>query len=66
MSAFSTLRITRGAAMRMMIQEITGPISDERLERFLDELLRDRLYNVRIISDYEQDNDDDLLPAQSL
>lgn len=50
MSAFSTLRITRGTALRYLhehLQEAT----DEMLGNIMDDLLKESLRNVLIVQD---------------
>lgn len=61
MSAYSTLKITRSAARRKLLEAIMGDFPDALLERFLDDLLEPRLYNAVIVSDSEKENDDYLL-----
>jgi hypothetical protein len=60
MSAYSTLRITRSRAKNMIIQSMFGEIDDELLERYLDKLLEPRLYNARIVSDDDKNDDCEL------
>lgn len=59
MSAYSTINITRSAAKDAIFNMIWN-VSDSQLETFMDEILRDRLYNVRIVPD-DHENQDELL-----
>lgn len=59
MGAHSTIRITRTAAQRYIMTEFLT-MGDEQLERIMDTLLEGRLYNVRFVSD-DEENDDGLL-----
>jgi len=58
MSAYTTLRITRGKATELMIRKIAGGCTDNDLEAFLEVELYPRLYNARIVPD-DSENDDD-------
>ena len=60
MSAYSTLRITRSRAKNMIMQSMFGEIDDELLECYLDKLLEPRLYNARIVSDDDKNDDCEL------
>ncbi len=60
MSAFSTLNITRGKAVQVLLDKIAAGLSDEELAAFLDRELEPRLYNVRIVSD-DEPNDDEVV-----
>lgn len=57
MSAYTTLRITRGKALEIMIRRIAGAPTNEKLETFLRHELEDRLLDVRIVSDDEENDD---------
>lgn len=59
MGAHSTLRITRAAARQYIMTEFLT-MGDEALESVMDRLLDGRLYNVRIVGD-EEENDDEQL-----
>jgi hypothetical protein len=58
MSAYTTLKITRTKAILLLMSKLNGGPSDEMLEDFLDGLLRERLYNARIVPDGEENDDD--------
>lgn len=58
MSAYTTLRLTREKVVSLIIQEMMTSLSTDQLERMADEILERRLYNVKIVSD-EQDNDNE-------
>lgn len=60
MSAYSTINITRGKAMKTWLEKFANGLSDEELERFMDEELDSRLYNCRIVPDHCE-NDDNLI-----
>lgn len=60
MGANSTIQITRGAAQRFLVQKMMGNLPEATLEILMDEFLRERLYNVRIVDDGDA-NDDTLL-----
>lgn len=60
MSAYSTINITRSKAIETMIRQISSGVSDETLEEFMDVFLRARLYNVRIVPD-DSENDNDVV-----
>ena len=57
MSAYSTINITRSAAKAKLIEALMIDVSDERLERFMDDLMADRLYNVNIVPDGSENDD---------
>lgn len=57
MSAFSTLKITRGRAYRLVLDHLAVGLSDDDLEAMCDRILEGRLYNCRIVDD-GQENDD--------
>jgi hypothetical protein len=59
-SAYSTLRITRTKAKAYVLETLLN-LSDEQLEGYLDAALEPRLYNSRIVSDDDQDNDNERL-----
>ena len=61
MSAYSTIRITRAKAKAMTIAYILEyGCHDEMLRNFCDEILHDRLYNVRIVDDGEENDEERL------
>lgn len=61
MSAYSTLRISRTRAKLMVIEYISRyGCNDSMLESFCDELLHERLYNVRIVDDGEENDENRL------
>ena len=58
MGAHSTLRVTRSRAIAELAKALLGDVTDERLEKFMDDLLDERLYNAIIVPDGEPNNDD--------
>lgn len=56
MGAFSTVSITRSAA-KTAAREWIDRCDDEELGRVMDQLLRERLYNTRIVNDDEPAED---------
>ena len=60
MGAYSTLQITRGKAIEVMMRELHSEPSNDTLERFMDEYLESRLYNCTIVPD-GYDNDDEVV-----
>lgn len=60
MSAFSTLCITRDTATKLYIQE-HQIITDEKLEKFMDDFLESKLYNCIIVNNDAEVNDDNLI-----
>ncbi len=60
MSAYSTLIITRTTAVNKILASIINA-NNEELERMLDAVLEDRLYNCRIVPDTCEENDDAVL-----
>ena len=61
MSAFSTLNITREKAIQFLISKVASA-DNETLVNMLDKALQDRLYNVRIVPDWDnKENDDNVL-----
>lgn len=59
MSAFSTLRITRTKALEMLLGHVMRA-PDDHLARWLDDVLRERLYNARVVPDGEANDEDRL------
>ena len=59
MGAYSTLNITRSKAKQIMIDRLMGDITDDELEKFMDDYLEPRLYNCRIVADGDDYNNDD-------
>jgi hypothetical protein len=59
MGAYSTLQITRGKALGILMAKLLGDITDGQLEDMMDEHLSDRLYNCMIVGDNCECNDDD-------
>lgn len=57
MSAYSTLRITRSKARKMVLEYIAGGLSDEELKFLLDRILDGLLYNARIVADDEENDE---------
>lgn len=60
MSAYTTLRVTRTRAKRALLDWVLSEVDDKKLEDFMDQLLEPRLYNAKIVPDYEK-NDDELV-----
>lgn len=61
MSAYSTTYITRSAAKRAIVNKVMSDITDDELERLLDEMILERrLLRCRIVDD-NQDNEDVLI-----
>ena len=56
MSAYTTLKITRSRA-RMVAMNYIMAAPDPLLERILDDILHERLYNCRIVED-DAENDE--------
>jgi hypothetical protein len=59
MGAHSTIRVTAQAARKYLLTELFNAPS-ATLETMMDAALSDRLYNVRIVDD-EEENDDAVL-----
>jgi len=60
MGVYSTVDITRGKAIELLLEATHGNLSDAALEAFMDVLLEPRLLNVCIVSN-DQPNSDDLI-----
>ena len=60
MGAYSTLRITRTAALQCIFSNLLKN-TDEVIGNVMDELLREECCNVIIVPDDDKDNDDDEL-----
>lgn len=62
MSSFTTLNITRNKARDVLVLNILNA-SDERLQYLLDQMLnyKGSLYNVNIVSEIEEINDNNVL-----
>jgi hypothetical protein len=61
MSTYRSLTITRSRAKAEVLNYLMGDdITDECLREMMDSILRERLYNTRIVPD-ECDNDDEQL-----
>lgn len=61
MSALSTLHITRDKALAVWAEQTDGLPSNEELERFLDDYLRDRLYNCVVVDNESRLHDNDMI-----
>lgn len=59
MSVYSTLRLTRNKVKELIFDKLCN-VTDEELEEVADAILRERLYNCRIV-DNLVDNDNDLV-----
>lgn len=60
MSAFSTIFITESKAREYLVREIMSADYD-KLKKYLDKSLQDRLYNSVILADMSEINDNHLL-----
>lgn len=60
MSAYSTINITRQKATQVWLEKFASGLTDDELERFMDEQLEPRLYNCNIVPDHCE-NDDHLI-----
>lgn len=60
MGAHSTINVTRSKARSAVIEHVLRA-GDEELERLLDRVLDEQLYNCRIVSDGDEDNQDHYL-----
>ena len=58
MSAYSTLRITRSKAQAVILSNFLDSLNDTNMRRTLEIILKDRLYNVQIVNDDDESNDD--------
>lgn len=58
MSAYSTIKISRGKALELILKRL-AEASDEQLADWVDDIIKDRLYNCQV--GYEADNEDALL-----
>jgi hypothetical protein len=61
MSAYTTILITKSKAIELYLGKVIDRISVEDLERFLDRELEHRLYNVIVVPDGYEDNDNHIL-----
>ena len=61
MSAYTTLSITRSKAKELILNATIGEIPVDVLERFVDSILEERLYNCIIVDDGTEENDDDMI-----
>ena len=61
MSAYSTLNITRSRAKKEILEHVAANASDYELEQIMDLILAYRLYNVRIVADGDNYNNEDEL-----
>lgn len=59
MSAYSTVRITRSKARQMALGHI-HLANDELLEQVMDFILRQRLYNCRIVPDGAENDEEEI------
>ena len=57
MSAFSTLSVSRKAALAKMAEFVLGGMSDEDLQKALDYRFEDRLRNFRVGYDDSDDGE---------
>ncbi len=55
MSAYTTVYLSRGKALSLLYSQL-GQLSDEKLERMLDDLLEDRLLRTSISGSGSDDN----------
>lgn len=56
MSAYTTLKITRSKAKLLAVAAVMAA-NDEELEAIVDSVLRERLYNCRIVNDDEANDE---------
>ena len=61
MSPYTTLRITRKKAIEVIMRELLGDISNYRLEEWMNDYLKDKLYDCVIFPEFYEDNDDDIV-----
>lgn len=61
MSEFTTLKITRSKAKKMLMDKLMSELVDAELEELMDALLAPRLYNCQIVTDHYELNDDNVL-----
>jgi hypothetical protein len=59
MSALSTLKITRGKAMRLILSRLTYA-TDEQLQEWVNDIISDKLYNCWVVNNTDE-NDDELV-----
>ena len=58
MSAYSTTNITRSAAKRALVNKLMSDVTDDELERLLDEMILERrLRRCRVVNDGEENED---------
>lgn len=60
MGVYSTIDITRGKALELLLEATHGELSDAALMAFMDVLLEPRLMNVCIVGN-DRPNSDDLV-----
>ena len=56
MSIYSTIHLSRAKACEMLVESIFGSLSDRELGDKIDPLVRDKLYNVLITDDPNNDD----------
>lgn len=59
MSAYSTIYLTRAKAKQLVLDKLCG-LSDYELAEIVDTIIRESLYNCRIVEDAVE-NDDNLV-----
>ena len=61
MSVYTTINVTRSTAKLTLLKTIASVIPDALLGDLLDVVLREQCYNVWIVPDDTQENDDSLV-----
>jgi hypothetical protein len=59
MSIYSTIHLSRAKALELLVEHTFGPLSDRELADKIDPIVADRLYNVLLTDD--PNNDDHLV-----
>ena len=58
MGAHSTIKVTRTTARRLVADWMATGVGDDELRFLCDHILDERLYNVQLVSDDEENDDD--------
>lgn len=56
MSIYSTIHLSRAKACELLVESIFGPLSDRELADKIDPIVADRLYNVLLTDDPNNDD----------
>jgi hypothetical protein len=59
MSVYTTIRITRGKAMALVLERLAN-CSDAELADWAGDVLEERMYNCRIVPDGEENDEERL------